>query len=364
MKFKIDKSVLNQGIYIAQKAVSNRTPDPLLEGIYMKCEEGKITLFSTDNVMSIITQMDGEIEEDGEIVVGSRLFGDIVRRLPDSKVSISVDKNVMNIKCEKSNFNLTVNNTNNFPEMPSISGSQSFKLSCEDLKQAVRQTGFAVSLDEVRKTFTGILMDMRDDHVNFVALDGFRMALKTVHKEVGVVDKAIIPQRTLTELARILGDEGDVSITTSLNAILFEYENTKLYSTLFAGEFFRYEELVRDSHNLVVKVNRQNLQNSIERASLLAKEDRANLVKLEIENGYIMVSSNSELGDVKDEVFCEMDGRDIKIAFNSKYLVEGLKIMDEEEINLNFTDSVNPLIIRPVDKDDYLYLVLPVRLAG
>ena len=96
----------------------------------------------------------------------------------------------------------------------------------------------------------------------------------------------------------------------------------------------------------------------------MAKEDRANLVKLEIENGYIMVSSNSELGDVKDEVFCEMEGRDIKIAFNSKYLVEGLKIMDEEEVNLNFTDSVNPLIIRPVDKDDYLYLVLPVRLAG
>ncbi|UHR02341.1 DNA polymerase III subunit beta [Peptoniphilus sp. GNH] len=364
MNFKINKISLNQAISTVQKAISTRTTDPLLEGIYVRVKDNTITLFATDNIISIVTKIECKSTEDGEFVVASKLFGDIIRKLPDALIDITVDKNMMNIKCEKSKFNISIHSASGFPEIPSISGSQSFTMDCQELKTAIRQTSFAVSQDEIRKTFTGVLMHIKKDHINFVALDGFRLALKRVDLQVDLEEKSIIPARSLTELSKILPEEGEVKIITSLNAISFESESTCLYSTLLAGEFFSYDELIRKDHDLVAKVIRRELINSLERASLLAKEERANLVRVEIKDQILNISSNSEIGDVKEDIFCQMEGREIQIAFNSKYLLDGLKIMEDEEVRLNFIDSVNPLIIKGVDDESYLYLVLPVRLAG
>ena len=181
-------------------------------------------------------------------------------------------------------------------------------------------------------------MDIRKNYINFVALDGFRMAIQKLEKETGIENSVIIPSRSLNELVKIIDDENEITLNISRNNIVFKFDDTVFYSTLLSGEFFSYKALLRDEHKISTNVSKKEFQLAVERASLLAREDRANLIKLNIRDKYIDIKSNSE--------------------------IDGVKILESEEITLNFTDSVNPLIITESDDDSYIYLVLPVRLAG
>ena len=365
MKLENHKKDLIGPINTVQKAISGRTPLPILEGIYFKAENNQITLMGTDGEISIQSTVAAKVIEEGEIVLGSRLFGDIIRKLPSATIYLTLTEHNLNIRCQQSKFNIMGQSTQEFPQMPEINDPVKIQLARESLVDSLRSTSFAVSLDDLRMALTGVLLDCKPGKMSFVALDGYRMALNELEIQSDAEIQAIVPARACTEIVRLLDDSLDtILIELADNYIKIDLGSTIFVSKLINGEFFQYQGLVRNDHKINVKLRRQDFVQGLERANLLAKEERSNLVKLDISANEILIESHSDIGDVHELIPCTTEGEGLKIAFNSKYLLEGVKAIQEEEIICHFIDSVNPCIIESSEKSGYIYLVLPVRLAG
>lgn len=365
MKIKINQRNLSKHINIAQKGISGRTTLQILDGILIQARNDKLKLTSTDLEVSIETFVDCEVEEEGSIVINSRLFGDIVKKLPNEDIVFEVKDNNINITCENSIFNILGNPSSEYPDLPIILEQDSFQIQKDLFKNAIRQTVFATIQDETRPQLSGVLLEIEDNKISFVALDGYRLSLINLPLNSDENIKIIVPGRILNELNKIL-DESDENIKIAIapGHAMFNIGETVVYSRLLEGQFFNYKEIIRKDHKTVVTVDKRELQNSLERASLLAKEEKANLVKFVIEDGVIKIHSNSEIGDVNETIDTHIEGDNLNIAFNSRYILEGIKIMECEEIKLKFMGSLNPCIINPSNDENYTYLVLPVRLAG
>lgn len=365
MKFKIEQRNLSKHISIAQKGISSRTTLQILDGILIEAKNNRLKLTGTDLEVSIETYVDAEVEVEGSIVVNSRVFGDIIKKLPSADIYINVDeKNNINIKCENSEFNILGSPYSEYPDLPIILEKDSFELPKDLFKSAIRQTVFATTQDETRPSLTGVLFEVNNNSISFVALDGYRLALRKLSLDSNVDVKIIIPGRALNELNKILDDNEEViNIASAPGHVVFNMGDTTVYSRLLEGQFFNYREIIRKDHKTSVVVNKRLFQDSLERASLLAKEEKANLIKLSVADEEILITSNSEIGNVNEVILAKSNGENINIAFNSRYILEGIRIIDAEEIEINFMGSLNPCIIKPVGDDNYTYLVLPVRLA-
>ena len=231
-------------------------------------------------------------------------------------------------------------------------------------KSAIRQTVFATTQDETRPILTGVLLEVKNGMASFVALDGYRLANRSIPIKSNEDIKIVIPGRALNELNKILEDnEEELTITTAPGHVIFHINDTVVSSRLLEGQFLNYKDIIRKDHKTSIIVNKMAFQDSLERASLLAKEEKANLVKLNIIDDHVIIKSNSEIGDVHEQVSSKHEGEILNIAFNSKYIIDGIKVIDTEKIELYFMGSLNPCIIKPVGDDNYIYLVLPVRLA-
>ena len=365
MKIKIEQRDLSKHINIAQKGISSRTTLQILDGILIEAKNNRLKLTGTDLEISIETYLECEIEVEGSMVVSSRIFGDIVKKLPSAPIYINVDENnKIIIKCENSEFNIIGSPHSEYPDLPIILENDSFELPKDLFKSAIRQTVFATTQDETRPSLTGVLFEVDNRSISFVALDGYRLALRKLPLESNVDVKIIIPGRALNELNKILDDsEENIKITSAPGHVIFNMGDTIVYSRLLEGQFFNYREIIRKDHKTSVVVNKKSFQDSLERASLLAKEEKANLIKLSVNDEEILITSNSEIGSVNEVIKAKSNGENLNIAFNSRYILEGIKIIDAEEIEINFMGSLNPCIIKPVDDENYTYLVLPVRLA-
>ena len=364
MRIQIDQNNLVKYINIVQKGISSKTTLPILDGILLEANDGKLKLTGTDLEIGIESYIDCNIFEEGSIVLNSRIFGDIVRKLPNSGINIKTIDNKANITCENSEFNIIGNPALEYPELPTLEDEVSFNIPKDLLKNIIKQTVFATTQDETRPILTGVLLEIIDGEASFVALDGYRLALRNIKVNSAEDVKIVIPGRTLNELNKILEDDDtDVEITLTSGHIVFNLGDTLVFSRLLEGQFLNYRDIIRKDHKTIVKVNRRTLQDSLERASLLAKEEKANLVKLNILEEKLIIKSNSEIGNVYEEMNVKLDGEDVKIAFNSRYILDGIKAIDAEEVELSFMGSLNPCIIRPLNDENYTYLVLPVRLA-
>ncbi len=364
MKFKINQRELSKHINIVQKSISSRTTLQILDGILLEAKNGKLKLTGTDLEISIESFMDCEVIEEGSIVINSRIFGDIIKKLDNAEVSIVVDNSNINIQCENSEFNISGSPGEDYPDLPILVERDSFTMPMDIFKSVIRKTVFATTQDETRPTLTGGLVEIEERHISFIALDGYRLAFKKLPIDSDAQTKMIIPGRSLTELNKILDDkEEDVKISVSPSHIIVNLGETVIYSRLLEGPFFNYKDIIREDHKTSVKVKKQEFQNSLERASLLAKEEKANLVKLSLVGDTLNIKSNTEVGNVFESIDADTDGEDVNIAFNSRYIIEGIKAIEDDEIKLNFMGSLNPCIINGVEEDDYTYLVLPVRLA-
>lgn len=364
MKIKISQRDLAKHINIAQKGISSRTTLQILDGILLETYKDKLKLTGTDLEISIETYVNCEIEKEGSIVVNSKIFGDIIRKLPDAPIYIDVDNNNINIKCQNSEFNILGNSAKEYPDLPIILEHTTFKMPNDLFKSAVKQTVFATTQDETRPSLTGVLIEIVDESISFVALDGYRLALRKLPIKSDVPVKIIIPGRALNELNKIIEDnESNMEIAAAPGHVVFNVGDTIVYSRLLEGQFFNYKEIIRKEHKTSVIVNKRGFQDSLERASLLAKEEKANLVKLSIIDNQVLIKSNSEIGNVNETILGETNGENVNIAFNSRYILEGIKVIDAEDIQLNFMGSLNPCIIKPLQDENYTYLVLPVRLA-
>lgn len=362
MKLKIAQKELLKHINIAQKAVSSRTTIQILEGILFIAEEKWLRLVATDLELIVDTRAIGEIYEQGQVVINSSMIGNIIRKLPDSDIYIEVQNNNINIKCESTEFNIQGQDSNEFPSLPYIDKEYTLTLEQSELKDAIRKTSFATSMDQTRPDLTGVLFNIFSDRIEFVALDGYRVALDKLSNVSDFEMKAIVPSRGLNEVYKIL-EEGEITLSIISSNIIFKLENTDVYSRLIDGQYIDYNQVMKQDYSTVVTIGKRDLQMALERASLMAKEDKANLVKLDFNDNQLHISSNTDIGKVDEYVKCEIGGDDLMIAFNAKYLLDGLKVIDDEDITLNMSGSLRPMVFRALNDDSFTYLVLPVKLA-
>lgn len=361
MRIITNRNLLLESINIVQKAVPSKTTLPILEGILFIAKNGKLTLVSTDLELGIETSISVDVIEQGSLVVSSRIIGEIVRKLPDADVEIEKKENIIYIKSENSEFKVLGLYQEEFPQLPSVEKDKGISISSSTLKEMIRQTIFAVSTDEIRPILTGTLMEVNGKNVTMVALDGFRMAVKNTEILSDENIKAVIPGKTLAELGKILNDsEETVNIFTSKNQILFQTGETTIISRLLEGEFINYSQLIPEEYKIKIKIQTDKLLDACERAALFAR-DSNNTIRFEINDDIMNIRSNSETGDVHEELMVAKEGEDIEIAFNPRYFIEALKAINNAEITIEFTTNVSPSIIKPANDSDFLYLILPVR---
>lgn len=369
MKFSCNQQTLAKALNIVSKAVTIRTTIPILKGILLKVDEkGILTMSASDLDLSIEKKLKVENSNPGEIVVLSKLFGDIIRKLPDGNITIEETEGKVNIKCSNSEFNIIGLPADEFPNInPNDEESERLVFNKEILKEMIKKTSFAASIDENKGAMTGVLIEMEENSLNMIAIDGFRMAIAREQMKNKKKENIIIPAKILNEISRIITeseiDGDDVTMLLSKKKAVFMMENTKVVIRLLEGEFMNYKRIIPNENPCKVVLNKNDFLDSVERASLLAKVGKNNLVKLEITDNNIEITSKSEEGNVKEDIIISKEGNDLTIGFNSKYLIDVLKVIDDESITMFFNTNVSPCLVKPVSGDYFEYLILPVRIS-
>lgn len=369
MKFKCNQSVLTKALNIVSKAVTNRTTVPILKGILLETfDNGTLKMSASDLDITIEETIEVEDVVPGAIVVGSKLFGDIIRKLPSADITVDVDEDNILIKCMNSEFKIVGLNADEFPRLKEIDENSDFiTFDKTVLKEMIRKTSFAASVDESKGVITGILVEMNPDELAMVAIDGYRMAITReamINREAG---KVIISAKIMNEISKIISegsDEEEIRLLLSEKRAIFNIGTVKVVLRLLDGEFIKYKDIIPKESKIRVQVNKSDLMNSIERASLLSKEGKNNLIKMAIKDTIVTITSRSEEGNVKEEVIVNKEGDDIEIGFNAKYVLDVLKSIDDDEVLMLFNTSITPCLVEPVSGNKFEYLILPVRIAN
>lgn len=371
MKFVCYKDTISKALNSVVKGVASKTTMPILEGILIQTNEEEIKLTTYDLEIGIEYTFKCDIKEHGSTVVNATMFTEIIRKLPNTEINISVNENnLLIIECEGALYKLATMNPDEFPELPKIEVENSITLEQSALKNMIRKTIFAVSNDENKPIFTGCLFEVRDNKLNVVAIDGFRMALRIINLPVPVENfKAVIPAKTLNEVIKIVSESfEEIKVGISKNQALFEMENCKLVTRILEGEFLNYLSVIPSNWQTRVKVNRMDLLNSFERISLISsssiEKEKKYPVKVSVDIGKMTISCTNQTGDAKEEVFISTEGQYLEAGFNPKYFLDCLKSIDDEEVFIEFGSNISPCIIKPVENSDYVYMILPIRLKN
>ncbi|WP_071461070.1 DNA polymerase III subunit beta [Bacillus massilinigeriensis] len=376
MRFIIQRDHLLQSVQDVMKAVTSRTTIPILTGIKIVANEKGVTLTGSDSDISIESfiprEEEGseivEIKRSGSIVLQAKFFSEIVRKLPTDTVEIEAGENLQTvIRSGKSNFNLNGLDAEEYPHLPQIAEDRVFSIPTDLLKTLIRQTGFAVSTSETRPILTGVNWRVADGQLTCIATDSHRLALRKASIEAGGEEtyNAVIPGKSLSELSKILDDTTEkVEIVITDTQVLFKTKHLLFFSRLLEGNYPDTSKLIPAESKIDVVVNTKEFLHAIDRASLLAKEGRNNVVKLStIEEKSVEITSNTpEIGKVTEEVATEsIEGGELGISFNAKYMMDALKALEGSEIKISFTGAMRPFVIHPVNDDTTLQLIVPVR---
>jgi len=363
------KDELLSKINIVSKAVASKTTKPILECILIEADSEGVRLTANNAELAIRTSnMSAEIIEKGSIAPEARMFIDIIKNLPEKELSIETDKkNNMTIKSGKSKFKIFSLPGEDFPEFTNVEKNFKYETKSVFLKNMIKQTIFSVALEETKPILTGELLEIKENCFNIVAIDGFRVAFRsTAMKNTGKNISVVVPSRTLNEISRILSDKEEDIVSmyfTDSNAV-FETKDFTMVSRILEGEFFKYENSFINEYNTSIDVIKSELLSSIERATLIVREIKKSPVELNITPEGLIITSSTEVGNSYEEVAVDFEGDKLKIGFNPKYLIDALRAIDDEKINLQFISELSPCIIRGIDRDDYKYLILPLRLKG
>jgi len=368
MKFSCNQQTLSKALNTVSKAVTSRTTIPILKGIRLEVDENILKLSASDLDLSIETKMEVNSDETGSVVVSAKLFSDIIRKLPNEDIQIEeMEDNSIVIKCLASEFTIVGQPADEFPNIGEIKEEKKLAIDKDILRDMIKKTSFSASIDESKGIIVGVMIEMEENSLNMVALDGFRMAITRKAMKNEEKRKIIISARILNEINKIMienEENQDIYIILEDKKELFLIGETKIALRLLEGDFIKYRDILPKENQCKVIINRSDLLNSIERASLLAKEGKNNLIKMSIFRDKIIITSRSEEGNVKEEVFVDKEGSDLDIGFNSKYILDVLKVVNDEKILMEFNTSVSPCLIKPVEGNAYEYLVLPVRISS
>ena len=369
MKIVCYKENILKAINSVVKGVASKTTMPILEGILIQTNDNEIKLTTYDLEIGIEYVMECEVEEQGSTVVNAIMFSEIIRKLPDTEIHITLNnKNLLEIECEGSLYKLATMNPEEFPELPKIEVENSIEIDQTLLKNMIRKTIFAVSNEESRPIFTGCLFEIENNKLTVVAVDGFRLALRSIflNKQSNNF-KAVIPGKTLNEVNKILLDSFEpVKIGVSKNQALFEMDNCKIVTRILDGEFLNYKNVIPSNWETRIKVNKNNIQNSFERISLISsstvEKEKKYPVKVQVDIGKITISCTNQTGDAKEELYVSTEGKNLEAGFNPKYFLDSLKAIDDEEVYIEFGSSISPCLIKSTENNDYTYMILPIRI--
>ena len=369
MKIVCYKDKILKAINSVVKGVASKTTMPILEGILIQTNDNEIKLTTYDLEIGIEYVMECEVQEQGSTVVNAIMFSEIIRKLPDTEIHISVnDKNLLEIECEGSLYKLATMNPDEFPELPKIEIENSIEVDQNVLKNMIRKTIFAVSSEESRPIFTGCLFEVESNKLSLVAVDGFRLALRSIYLSKQTNNfSAVIPGKTLNEVNKIISDSFEpVKIGVAKNQALFEMDNCKVVTRILDGEFLNYKNVIPSNWETRVKVNKNSLQNSFERVSLISsssvEKEKKYPVKVQVDIGKVVISCTNQTGDAKEELYVAKEGKNLEAGFNPKYFLDSLKAIDDEDVYVEFGSSISPCLIKSVENNDYTYMILPIRL--
>lgn len=367
MKFSCTRSILLSAINIATKAASAKSPIPALEGILIETGMDTVKLTGYDLKKGIYTRVGADVAENGSIVLGAKIFGDIVRALPEGTVTVKTEGNNAFITCENSDFSIVGTSAEEYPELPSIDGNTGVSLPQNLLGEMIRQTIFAVSDNEARPIYTGELFEISADSLTLVAVDGYRLALRREKVEGAGNDCAfIVPGSALSDLEKLCADTEDaVSIALGSKHISFTIGETVLISRRLEGDFLNYRKTIPSTFNVKVTADRHFLQRTVERVSLIIDDKIKNPLRCTFGLNEIHILCATSLGKAEDVCMVEGDGNEIEIGFNNRYLLDALKAAPAEEIDVCLNTGSSPCVIMPADgEENFMYMILPVRLKA
>ena len=367
MKFVCKKSDLLKGVNIVLKAVPSKTTMSILECILIDASAGQIKMTANDMELGIETVIEGDIQEKGIIAIDAKIFSEIVRKLPDNDVTIETDANFqMLISCEKARFHIAGKSGDDLSYLPYIEKAEPVVVSQFSLREVIKQTIFSISDNESNKMMTGELFEINGNHLKVVSLDGHRVSIRNLElKEEYEPRKVIVPGKTLIEVSKILSGELDalVNLFFTKNHIVFEFDETTVVSRLIEGEYFRIEQMLSSDYETKVKVNKKELLNCIDRATLLIRESDKKPIIVQISDGEMRLKLTSGVGSMNEEIVIEKEGKDILIGFNPKFLIDALRVIDDEMVTLYLVNPKAPCFIRD-EKGTYIYLILPVNFSS
>ena len=331
MKIICSKANLSKGVSTVYKAVPSKTTMPILECILIDATNDIIRLTANDMELGIQTDIEGEIVERGMIAIDARIFSEIVRKLPDNEIKIETD--------------------------------ESIEISQFTLKEVIRQTIFSIADTESNKLMTGELFEIRGNVLRVISLDGHRISIRRIELKDEVSDKKlIVPGKTLIEVSKILSGEAEsmVSISYTSNHIVFEFDNTVVVSRLIEGEYFRIDQMLSNDYETKVRINKRELLNCIDRATLLVKEGDKKPIIINIGDESMQLKIKSQIGSMDEDIFITKEGKDLLIGFNPKFLIDALRVIEDEEVTLYLMNAKAPCFIKD-DEESYIYLILPVN---
>lgn len=359
-----DKSKLIEGMNIVMKAIPGKTTMMILECVVIEVKDNQIKLIANDLQLGIETLIDGEIKQEGSVAVGAKVFFEIIRKLPSDNVSITVDEDYhMNISCGKAKFNIMAKATDEFPYLPNIVKDKNVNISQFTLKDIIRQTVFSISDNENAKVMTGELFEIHDSELKVVSLDGHRISIRKVKLNQSYDDvSVIIPGKTLIEISKIIngGMDDEVSIFFTNKHVLFEFEDTLVLSRLIEGEYYKIDKMLSTDYETKVTVNKREMLECIDRSTLLLKESDKKPVIIDVQDDYMKFAMNSAIGSMDEDIDASKEGKDILIGFNPRFLMDALRVIDEDEITMYMINPKAPCFIRD-QEETYIYLILPVN---
>lgn len=369
MKISCTTQELINGLNIVSKTSSSKTTMPILEGVLIEAYENKVKFTTNDLEIGCEHVITCDVSEDGKTVVDIKMLNEIVRKLEANQVTLEADNSLFTIKSINGVFKLTVMNPDEYPKLPIFNIENSITLEQKVFKDMIRKTLFAVSSDENRPVYTGALVKVEDSVLTIVAIDGFRLALKKYFSNSSINNfKAIIPGKVLSELLKIVtdNDEAVVKIGINRNQALFELGNSTIVSRIIEGEFLNYNNIIPSDKETRIKVKTKSLLDSFERVALFAKEstenDKKSPVKMTVDLDGITLTCISQTGDAREDIVAVVEGKELEIGFNPRFVIEALKVVEDQEIYIDFTTNISPVVIRPITGNEYMYVVLPIKL--
>ena len=364
MKLICETQKLSEICSNVQRAVSTKSSIPAIEGILLEAGENVLTLTGYDLEVGMITSMEARVEEAGSIILNAKILCDILRSLPSNTVSIEADERLTcRIKSGDAEFTLIGIAAADYPELPSVESGFPIVLDSETLRDMIRKTIFATAENDVKVVHTGVRFEIGANQIRLVAVDGFRLAMRNEEIDYDGEEKIFVaPKKALNEVVKLTGGEETIALNVGKRFIVFEIGSYRIVSRLLEGEFLNYRAAISGKVTGTVRVNTRLLIQSIERTSLIITDRTKSPIRCVFDEDMIRISSTTALGTAHDRVPCKSEGEHMEIGFNNRYLLDALRVCDADEVLVKIGSPILPILIVPTEGEDFLFLVLPVRL--